>query len=340
MKEKSEVTIIVPIYNVELYIEKCLKSLMIQTFNKIEIWAINDGTPDNSMKIVEKYAENDDRIKCINKENGGYGSVLEYAISRITTKYFLICDSDDWLEPNAVEDLYNIAEENDVDLVVGEKNLTYNTSKIEKDCGITPCYEIEHNIVYEELENFVFFSVTPHAKLYKTELAQNIVFPHKVSYTDTILFLKYISNASKAIYINKALANYFIDRPGNTTEDLECMSQKTFDGMMTMLNSLYTQIEKDNKLSSAIYYRMYLLCMLVMKRTNYKDKEFNENIDKLIIFLDKLRLKRKDMYKYIRDKNLLKKYVKKIFYNLLFCKKINKIIIKKYIYYIRKGVKK
>ena len=101
----SKVTIVVPIYNVEKYVAKCLDSLIKQTFKDIEIWAISDGSPDNSVNIVKRYAAKDDRVKCIEKENGGYGSVLEYAIKNIKTDYFLICDPDDWISDEAIETL-------------------------------------------------------------------------------------------------------------------------------------------------------------------------------------------------------------------------------------------
>ena len=93
----SKVSIIVPIYNVEKYVSKCLDSLTRQTFSDIEILAVSDGSPDNSKEIVLKYAEKDKRVKFIEKENGGYGSVLETAIARIESEYFMVCDPDDWL---------------------------------------------------------------------------------------------------------------------------------------------------------------------------------------------------------------------------------------------------
>ena len=99
----AKVTIVVPIYNVEKYLPKCLDSLISQTFKDIEIWAISDGSPDNSVKIIKEYEKKDKRVKCIEKENGGYGSVLEYAIKNIKTKYFLICDPDDWISEDAIE---------------------------------------------------------------------------------------------------------------------------------------------------------------------------------------------------------------------------------------------
>lgn len=156
----AKVSIIVPIYNVEKYLPKCLDSLINQTFKDIEIWAISDGSPDNSVSIIKKYAKKDKRVKCIEKENGGYGSVLEYAIKNIKTEYFLICDPDDWLREDAVEVLYNTANNKKVDLVVGSKYLVYNDNSEEKYDNTKLDYfnvEIENNVVYKEMEKSFFW---------------------------------------------------------------------------------------------------------------------------------------------------------------------------------------
>ena len=99
---KADVTIIVPIYNVEKYVEKCIKSLLSQTFKNIQILAVDDGSPDNSKDIIRKLSKKDDRVKLVVKENGGYGSVLQYAIKNIQTEYFIVCDPDDWLRQDLI----------------------------------------------------------------------------------------------------------------------------------------------------------------------------------------------------------------------------------------------
>ena len=121
--EKELVSIIVPIYKVEKYLKKCIESLIKQTYNNIEIFLVDDGSPDNCGKICDDFSKIDSRIKVTHKENGGYGSVLEYSINHILGKYFLICDPDDWLNENAVEELYNCMISNNVDFVIGRKKL-------------------------------------------------------------------------------------------------------------------------------------------------------------------------------------------------------------------------
>ena len=85
----SKVSIIVPIYNVEKYVSKCLDSLLRQSFSDIEVIAVSDGSPDNSKDIVLDYCGKDSRVKFVEKENGGYGSVLEKAIEHINSDYFI-----------------------------------------------------------------------------------------------------------------------------------------------------------------------------------------------------------------------------------------------------------
>lgn len=221
---KSKITVIVPIYNVEKYISKCLKSLVSQTFKEFEVWAIDDGSPDNSKEIVKEFQRKDNRIKLIEKNNGGYGSVLKYAIDHITTKYFLICDPDDWLKDTALEELYSFSEKNQLDVAIGDKyNVYMDNTGTEYISTFENAYKVKPMKVYTDSENIAMFSfgyVSPHAKLYRTEISKGINFPKKVSYTDFALYILSLNRANRVAYYNKALAYYLTDRPGNTATDI------------------------------------------------------------------------------------------------------------------------
>ena len=301
---------------------------MNQTFKDISIWAISDGTPDNSMDIVDKLAQKDSRIRSIKKENGGYGSVLEYAISNISSEYFLICDPDDWMENDAIEKLYNKALEKNVDLVVGEKYFVYqnqNDKRIEN--GYMSFYKLENDVDTEKLENFVFMSVTPHAKLYKTKYAKEIIFSHHVSYTDTILYLVYLTKIQKAIYLQEPLANYYINRPGNTSGELEKLSKKAFKDMVIVLNSIYEQLDEKSNLYGCILYRIYILILYVLKRMpkDLNKKELNDNINEIVDLLNKIKSHKINLKKYIKAENFIKLILKRILYTLMF----NSLFMKK-----------
>ena len=115
----KKVSVIVPVYNVEDYIEECLESLVNQTLEDIEIIVVNDGSPDNSQKIIDKYVEKyPNKIKSFIKENGGQGSARNLGIENSNGEYLSFVDSDDWLDKCALEKMYYIAKNNDSDIVI------------------------------------------------------------------------------------------------------------------------------------------------------------------------------------------------------------------------------
>ena len=115
----SKISIIIPIYNVEKYIHKCLTTVVNQTLKDIEIILVNDGTKDNSMEICEEFIKNDSRIKVINKENGGLMSAWIAGVKASTSEYIGFVDSDDWIDENFFECLYENILKYNADIVVG-----------------------------------------------------------------------------------------------------------------------------------------------------------------------------------------------------------------------------
>ena len=254
----KDVTIIVPIYNVEQYVRKCLVSLSRQTYKNIEIWAVDDGSPDNSKEIVRELSNKDPRIKLIEKENGGYGSVLEYSIKNIQSEYFLICDPDDWLASDAVEKLLVLAKRDNLDLVIGDRINFYGSTKQEVYVKTiaNENFEISPFNVYsnsEDIQKFSFAQPSPHAKLYRTEIAKNIQFPHKVSYTDFVLYMLALANAKRVEYIPESLAFYYFDRPGNTATDLK---PTIINDYLIVWQAIFDQLQ-GKKGMDILYYRLY-----------------------------------------------------------------------------------
>lgn len=328
----ANITIIVPIYKVEEYISKCLDSLLNQTYKEFEIWAVDDGSPDNSGRIVEEYSRKDSRVKYIKKKNGGYGSVLEYCINNINTDYFLICDPDDWLSTNALEELYKVAKTNDADLVLGDKYLVYTDMSTPKyvqsfpnRLGIKP-YKIYMS--KNEVARISLGEASPHAKLFKTRIIKGIRFPHHVSYTDMILYNVALMNAKKVIYINKPLAYYLIDRPGNTMTDV---SVKNIKDHLIVWNSIYEQARKINN-SEIYFYNLYNLFKVNVKLSkNYINKQDIKN--ELINEILKLQKYKSKIKKYATNKDIriFNKKLGIIFFYLFMNKKTIKIAVPLYI---------
>lgn len=282
----DKVTVLVPIYNVEKYVAKCLESLLSQTYQNFEVWAVIDGSPDNSKEIVEEYAKRDSRIKLIDKENGGYGSVLEYGVQNIKSKYFLVCDPDDWLRKDALEKLVTLAEKNNLDLVVGDKFNVYDENEEEQNYVTSKPEELKiiPRKVYSninDIQKFAFFSVSPHAKLFRTEIAKNIKFPRKVSYTDFVLYIESLINTKRIAYLDEGLAYYLTERPGNTKTDVR---PSIIDDYLIGWNTVFDKLDSinDGQDVNQLLFRLYWQLRFILSeyyRTSknpFKDSYINK----------------------------------------------------------------
>ena len=109
---------IIPVYNVEQYLPRCLDSIIGQTFSDLEIVCVNDGSPDNSDKILLEYAKKDPRIKIITQENGGLSAARNTGLKNISGEYVSFIDSDDWIDSDYYEQLLKLVEENDADIAM------------------------------------------------------------------------------------------------------------------------------------------------------------------------------------------------------------------------------
>lgn len=117
MKSSPKITVIVPVYNVEKYLHRCLDSIIQQTFNDIEILLVNDGSTDQSGHICDEYQAKDSRIKVFHKTNEGISATREYAVHLAKGDYIQFVDSDDWIDLDMLERLYNVAQNNEADIV-------------------------------------------------------------------------------------------------------------------------------------------------------------------------------------------------------------------------------
>lgn len=118
----AAVSIIVPVYNVEAYLRRCLDSVMSQTLHDIEVIIVDDGSPDGSPAICDAYAASDSRVKVIHKQNAGLGLARNSGIEIATGEYIAFLDSDDYLEPTALHRLYSLAKDNSLDIIRAARN--------------------------------------------------------------------------------------------------------------------------------------------------------------------------------------------------------------------------
>jgi len=127
-----KISIIIPIYNVEKYLKKCLDSLIVQTLSDIEIICVNDGSTDSSLSILEEYCQKDSRIKIINQKNMGPGIARNTGITMATSEYIGFVDPDDWVDKNMFETMYKTARKRDADMVECDFYMCFEGSKRKK----------------------------------------------------------------------------------------------------------------------------------------------------------------------------------------------------------------
>ena len=199
-----KISIIVPVYNVEKYIRRCLDSIAAQTFTDWECICVDDGTPDASGKICNEYAQKDSRFVVIHKENGGVSSARNAGLNVAKGEYVTFCDSDDWVEKEMLEVLYNTALETDADVVMGG----HKTADEYKNCKdfFPPSGWLSMP------KDFQMCFYAPWGKLFKmTYLSKNkIYFPEKITLSEDLYFNFNIFFTSTRLYgVNKSLYNYY-----------------------------------------------------------------------------------------------------------------------------------
>lgn len=223
-----KVSLIVPVYKVENYINQCLDSLINQTLKDIEIILIDDGSPDNSGKICDEYSRNDHRIKVIHKENGGVSAARNDGIKEATGDYIMFLDSDDWAEENMCEVAYNAIVEKKVDMAFFTHYTNYSNKEIlenkmpksfyyDKKEDIEKIQLIVINDKYVKLiDNSLSYSgfTAPWSKIFSRKFIQenNILYNLNVKgiFDDGLFVLECLEKANNIYFENVSLYHYRI----------------------------------------------------------------------------------------------------------------------------------
>ena len=220
MNCNGKVSVVVPVYNVESYLEKCMDSIVGQTYSNLEIILVNDGSTDGSCEICEKYAGRDGRIKLISKKNGGLSDARNAGLDAASGEYLFFVDSDDFLELNAISELVSRAKAYEADVVVC--NYTYAH---EKDGNLIPLRSSAEALeVYETGTDFyrqccrdnnrLGHSNLAWGKLYRMNLFKDIRFPVGKIHEDEMTIYKVLAEALRTVYLDDVLY-YYVVRAGS-----------------------------------------------------------------------------------------------------------------------------
>lgn len=290
------VTIVVPVYKVEKYIDKCVNSILNQTYKNLEIILVDDGSPDNCGQICDNYEQKDNRIKVIHKENGGLSDARNAGIDIASGKYISFIDSDDYIDNQYIEILYNAIIKDKSDMAISSHKVIYDTGAVlEKATGeesVLDSKEVLKRILYDD-----GIDLSAWAKLYKMELFKEIRYPKGRLFEDAATTYKLVDKSEKISVVSKSKYNYVIR--GNSITNLN-FSEKKMDlitstkEMCEYVRNKYPELEKacNRRLMYA-----YLSTLTQLLKSDTKNEEIEKQLFSYIRENSKLILEDKQVPK-------------------------------------------
>lgn len=243
----EKISIIVPIYNVEKYLERCIESILKQTYTNIELILVNDGSLDKCGTICDEYAEKDNRIKVIHKINSGLSSARNAGLSIATGNYIAFIDSDDWIKEDMVAYLYFLIKKYEADISI---------------CGyfaVDKKFKMNHNFETEKIDLFdkneilnLYFRVDKNVRgimfvwrrLYRKEILQGISFTEGMTSEDIDFSYRIFNRCEKCVVGN--LKKYFYNLENNNSITRSKVGEKNFHSL-DMWNKVIILVEKENE---------------------------------------------------------------------------------------------
>lgn len=287
---EPKVSVIVPVYNTSKYLIRCIDSLINQTLKDIEIILLNDGSTDDSLKILREYEEKDFRIKVIDKENEGVSETRNKGISLATGEYLSFVDSDDWIDENMISKLYMSANENNCDIVMCTYRKEYENGGKDRLLAYRDIEVLEG----EKLENFKRRIVGPIGeeirdpssldslsiscgRLYRTELIKR----NNVKYTDMktignedcLFNVRAFNSADKAIYFNKPLYHYWKGNENSLTTVHKRDLENKWENLYKVMSQFLTDNKREKGFHEALNNRICLSTLgLIINECSDKEK--------------------------------------------------------------------
>ena len=226
------VSVVVPCYNGEKYVKRCLDSILKQSYDNFEIIIINDGSTDNSDEIIRKYLS-DDRVKYFKQENKGIGKTRNFGISKASGEYVTFLDIDDYFDNQALEKMVKFSLENNLDIVVSDyyvQDKDVKQYKI-KDFGIT---DVKGNP-----DIILDINFAPWGKLYRKDLIENITFEENLKYEDAPFVVKALLKAKRVGKLDYPTVYYTVNSGSETT----VRDDKVFD-IIKIVDIIREELEK------------------------------------------------------------------------------------------------
>lgn len=204
------ISVIVPVYKVEKFINRCVDSILVQSFTDFELWLVDDGSPDNCGMICDEYAQKDERVRVIHKKNGGLSDARNAALDVMQGEYVLFVDSDDWIAVDALETMYSALKRTGAEVATGNIISVHENGTEEALYSPT---QVETVLKGEEMLTTL---LRPNAcnRLYKAEIFHNLRYPVGRLYEDVFVYHKILSQIDSMVLTGK-YSYYYLVRSGS-----------------------------------------------------------------------------------------------------------------------------
>lgn len=206
--KNDKISVIVPVYKVEQYLERCVKSIQNQTYKNLEIILVDDGSPDSCGEICDRFAKEDKRIHVIHKPNGGLSDARNAGIEVSTGKYVAFVDSDDWLDADMLEILYQACVQYDADIAECSYRNLYSDCVVEETECTAKIVEGDAVFALEGMLDWKYFKPNAWNKLYKRHVIGDVRYPKGKIHEDEFTTYKFFYNARKLVYVDISKYNY------------------------------------------------------------------------------------------------------------------------------------
>lgn len=315
--EKPEISVIIPVYNTANFVEKCLLSVINQSFTDFEIVMVDDGSTDNSWEVLKKYA-NDERITLLQKKNGGLSDARNFGLQKATGNYFAFVDSDDWVEKDFLATMIYLAKEHQAEMVICNLQKVNENDKVFK--KLPQLSHLSEKIILKD-DFSLFGEASSFAcnKLFKRELFDTEKFPLQLHFEDIATIPKLMLKCNVIAKTDKYLYNYF-ERQGSITQSFTAKGLDMFAAIDLVKNafveSAFSHQKKEWK--RFVIYQGYYSLLAYLART--KDKNLKQKMYKnLQSLLSDEYISKKEIifYKRLNTNYLLSLDLKKIVFYFL-----------------------
>lgn len=279
--EQPLISIVIPVYNVEEYLVRCLESVIKQTYTNLEIIVVDDGSTDNSGRICDEYKEKDERIKVIHKLNGGLSDARNFGINVTRGEYIAFIDSDDWVSLDYINCLYSIIEKDDYDIAIcdfirrkgKDKVNKRSREKLEIYCN----KEAIRELLYQRISSSAW------AKLFKRDLWKDIQFEVGKLYEDVIPIYLIFQQSKKIIKTNQCSYYYFYREGSIVTQKFSINKMDYVDNCKKLFGYVKTAYpEYENAAISRLFWAEVHVLVHMENPVDYPEiyKRLENNIKK------------------------------------------------------------